>query len=68
MSHDPWSEHAADTLRKFVLWWESDSPGRRLDAYEAHELANVVMAAKGLIEEFDERQGTSEPPGTHKGA
>lgn len=57
MTDEEWEEDAAELLRRFVLWWESDSPDRRLDSAEAHDLANHVLAAKFLLAEYADRKG-----------
>lgn len=67
MDRDQWDALAVATLRQFVNWWESESKTRRLDAQEAHDLANAVMAADQLILEYDERE-TDGPPEAHSDA
>lgn len=45
-----WVDRARHALNGFVLWWDSDAPDRRLPAEEAHDLANVILIAKSLLD------------------
>jgi hypothetical protein len=51
---EEWQAEAVQVLERIAHWWESDAPGRRLGAEEAHELGNVITWAKALVRRVKE--------------
>lgn len=49
MSKESWDERAVKALQRFITWWHSDSPERKLSMDESHGLVNAVLVAKHLV-------------------
>jgi len=56
MSNENWASQANEALKRFILWWESDSPDRRMNFQEAHEMGNLILVAKFLVDDHQARK------------